>query len=973
MKLKSTIFFTVAFMFMSCSESNEKTIYVDPFIGTGAHGHTFPGATTPKGMVQLSPDTRIGNWDACSGYHYSDSGIIGFSHTHLSGTGCADLGDILIRPTTRPLSSIIADGKIVPTSFDHNNEVAAPGYYKVILDDGSITCELTATRRTGIHRYSFVEGTGSNIVMDLSHALETESAELQIQSISEDEISGYRFSKGWAENQRLFFVARFSQPLEEVNIWSRGKSIDQSLPYSSDDIRVELSWSDLKNGRIELNVGISAVSIEGARKNLTSEAPVFDFGAYRQLAEKEWDEQLSRITITSGSAKEREIFYTAMYHSFIAPYTLSDVDGNYRGLDGKVYQDTIQDHYTAFSIWDTFRTWNPMMTLLDDQFVAEMINSMLAHYQQTGELPIWPLWGNETGTMIGYHSVSVITDAWMKGIRGFDEKLALEAMIASSNTTRKGNDLYREFGYIPADNKSESVSVLLESAYDDWCISTMAKALGEDNVAEEYRKRAYSYQHVFDGNTLFFRGKRSDGSWITPFDPFEVSRDLTEATSWQYRFFVPHDIQGLVNLFGGEKPFINALDSLFIAESKIKDKAMDISGLLGQYAHGNEPSHHMAYLYSYLGQPHKTQYWVNKIQDEMYGNSPEGISGNEDCGQMSAWHIMSSLGFYPVCPGSNQYILVTPRFEETTVRLGNGKNLKIETNKDPRKFPFIEKVFMNGVEINALFVTHHQLTSGGTLYFELTDQQSNKDMTLKDLKAPYSLSSNQQVSVPYITNGFNQFMDSCRIEIGVSTKGATIYYTLDGAEPTKNSLKYESPLVLNTSTKLKMKAFKDSFEPSAVGSVEVKKVSCLPAISHRLQNNGVYYQYFEGTFAKVADLVGLKPIKEGYVPGFSLSEAEQEDHFGFIYNTYIKIPEDGFYEFYTISDDGSVLWIDGIKVVDNDGGHAAIKASDVIALKKGVHHLKVDYIEDYEGNSLEVGMGKKGDFGKPLSNELLWR
>ncbi len=971
MRIKILLSFILHIFLIACSKQDKKTNYVNPFIGTGAHGHTFPGATTPFGMVQLSPDTRVGNWDASSGYHYSDSGILGFSHTHLSGTGSIDLGDLLIRPTLRSLSSIVADGKITTTPFKHEDEEATPGYYKVLLNNESITCELTASRRIGIHRYSFPDGVRSHIIMDLSHELYDEIAELQIQSITQNEISGYRFSQGWAENQRLFFVARYSQPWDSINVWSDGKSTDPVLPFSSNDIKIDLSWNELKNQQLEINIGISAVSIDGARKNLESEAPVFDFDLFKKKAKKQWDDQLGMITINSGNEDAKTIFYSAVYHSFIAPYTLSDIGGSYRGVDGQIHNDPSQNHYTSFSLWDTFRTWNPMMTLLDDKFVIEMINSMLAHYKQTGELPIWPLWGNETASMIGYHSVSVIADAWMKGIRGFNGDLALEAMIASSNTSRKGNDLYRKFGFIPANNKSESVSVLLESAYDDWCIYIMANSLGNEKVAREYEKRSYSYQHVFDGNTRFFRGKRSDGSWVNPFNPFEVSRDLTEANSWQYRFFVPHDVQGLINLFGGKEPFVEALDSLFLAQSVVDAKVSDITGLIGQYAHGNEPSHHMAYLYSFIGQPHKTQYWVNKLQNEMYDNSPEGISGNEDCGQMSAWHIMSSLGFYPVCPGSNQYILTTPRFEDITVQFGNGKKLNIKTNNSPRGAPYIKKVSMDGMRLDTSFITHQQLTAGGTLFFELTDIHSNESQN--DSVTPYSLSSGSMVSVPYITNSFNQFIEKYEIERGVTTKGATIYYTLDGSQPNETSIKYENPFVITKSTRLKMKAFKEGYRPSKVHSVEINQTSYLNALNHQLENNGVNYKYFEGQFSKVVDLEGQEPIKEGLLQNFSISEAQQEDHFGFKYDAYIEIPEDGFYEFYTISDDGSVLWVDDKKVVDNDGGHAAIKASGIIALKKGVHQLKVSYIEDYEGNFLEIGMSVQGKPGKPIKDNLLWR
>ena len=972
MKLK-LIFLATVTLFLACSKQPDKTKFVNAFIGTGAHGHTFPGATTPNGMVQLSPDTRVGNWDACSGYHYSDSGILGFSHTHLSGTGCADLGDILFRPTTASLPSIIKKGKITTTPFKHSNEIASPGYYKVLLDSESITCELTATARTGIHRYSFPKNVHSKIIVDLSHELAAETAVLQINAITKNEISGYRFSRGWAENQKLYFVARFSQEIENSRIWSHGDFTDRKLPFTSDDIKIELSWESLQNQQIEINVGISTVSFDGARINLNAEASNFDFDSYKIQAKEKWNKKLSNIVVNEGTEKEIETFYSALYHASIAPYTLNDVDGNYRGLDGEIYQDSTQNHYTSLSIWDTFRAWNPMMTLLDDKFVVEIINSMLAHYEQTGELPIWPLWGSETGTMIGYHSVSVIADAWMKGIRGFNENLALEAMIASANTTRKGNDLYRKYGFIPADNKSESVSVLLESAYDDWCIAMMAKSLGENEIAEEYTKRAYNYQNIFDGNTGFFRGKRSDGSWVQPFNPFESSRDLTEATSWQYRFFVPHDVKGLVNLFGGKEAFIQALDSLFVAKAEVEGHAADITGLLGQYAHGNEPSHHMAYLYSYVGQPHKTQYWVNKLQNQMYNNAPDGISGNEDCGQMSAWHIMSSLGFYPVCPGSNQYILTTPRFKKISMLLGNSKTLHIETNKDPKEAPYIEKVFINGLELETPFITHQQLISGGTLSFELTEKQQDNSLSASNVKAPYSLSKEQQVSVPFISNNFNQFINSIEIKMGVATKDASIFYTIDGTTPSNKSIKYEGAFIINKTTKLKIKAFKVDCLPSTVATVDINKAYFLPPLSHILNTNGVKYQYFEGEFSKVADLDILKPLNTGYIKDFSLELATQEDHFGFKYETYITIPKDDFYEFYTVSDDGSVLWIDNKKVVDNDGSHGALKASGILALKKGVHKINVSYIEDYEGHSIVVGMGVKGTQGKKIQVDMLWR
>ena len=962
----------VIFVFISCSNKQDEnlTSYVNPFIGTGAHGHTFPGATVPFGMVQLSPDTRTGNWDACSGYHYSDTSIIGFSHTHLSGTGCIDLGDLLIRPTIQELPALIDDdGKLIPAHFQRSQEHAEPGYYSVMLDEEQIKCELTTTKRTGIHRYSFPEHSVPRMLIDLSHQLDNEVRDLQITSINETEISGYRFSEGWSANQKLFFVIRFSQPVKQTTIWKGKEQVAPNLPYSADDIRLECLWDQTNDNTIQVHVGISSVSIEGARKNLDAETNEFDFDQYRLAASKIWNDELGTIQIKDGSTTKKEIFYTALYHTLIAPFTISDVDGNYRGVDGNIYNDTENNHYTALSLWDTFRAWNPFMTLKDETLVNEMINSMLAFYQQSGELPIWPLWSSETETMIGYHSVSVIADAWRKGIRGYDAKLALEAMVASSNTTRKGNDLYRELGYIPSTYKRESISCLLEYAYNDWCISLLAADLGRDDIAEKYSERALRYKNVFDGNTLFFRGKKDDGNWTTPFNTYEVSRDMTEATAWQYRFFVPHDINGLINLFGSKEAFVQALDDLFNAEGEMSGHLVDITGLIGQYAHGNEPSHHMAYLYSYLGQPWKTQYYINKIQNEMYSNAPEGIAGNEDCGQMSAWHIMSSLGFYPVCPGSSEYILTTPRFEEMVFRLSNNKLLKIKTDKDPLQNPYIKQVRLNGELLESIFITHHQIVNGGSLSFELSDAPQ------KDVEhfLPYSLTPHKEVSVPYVTNDIGFFLDSCQVGMGVATSGAAIYYTLDGSEPTENSKKYEVPFAITEDKTIKMRAFKAGMEPSAIGIVRAKKNKLFPALQRSLVKNGVHFKYFEGEFSKVADMKGKAPLQEGWISDFSLENAAVEDHFGFIYDCYIQVPEDGVYEFYTESDDGSVLWIDDQEVVNNDGSHGAVKNTGRIGLKKGTHKLEVHYFEDYEGHSFEVGVAVYGKEGFKFQPDDLWR
>jgi len=967
-KFSSILFFSL--IFVSCSKNKNLTSYVNPFIGTGAHGHTFPGATMPFGMVQLSPDTRTGNWDACSGYHFSDSTVIGFSHTHLSGTGAIDLGDLLIRPTIQQLPTLIDESnKLIPTPFQHSKEYAEPGYYSTILDAEQIKCELTVTKRTGIHRYTFPEKSDPRIVIDLTHDLGDETRDLQVTSINASEITGYRFSKGWSKNQKLFFVIRFSAPMKETNVWNEREMVEVDLPYSADDIRLEAIWESTAQNTIQIMVGISGVSIDGARENLNAETDGFKFDQYRLSASEAWNKELQTIQVNDKSEENKNIFYTALYRSMVAPITIRDVDGNYRGVDGNVYNDAKNNHYTSLSLWDTFRAWHPFMTLKDEAFVNEMINSMLDFYKQSGELPIWPLWGNETGTMIGYHSVSVIVDAWNKGIRGFNSELALEAMIASSNTSRKGNDLYRDLGFIPSRLKGESISCQLEYAYDDWCISLFAADLGKDEIAQKYKERAMRYQNVFDGNTKFFRGKEEDGNWSTPFNAFEVSRDMTEATAWQYRFFVPHDINGLINLFGSNEAFLGALDDLFNTEEEMKGHLVDITGLIGQYAHGNEPSHHMAYLYSFLGQPWKTQYYVNKIQNEMYTNTPEGISGNEDCGQMSAWHILSSLGFYPVSPGSNEYILTTPRFRDVVFKLSNNEQLQIITDKDPVNNPYIKQVKLNDQVIGTTFITHQQLMQGGTLSFELSETPIKN----VNLGLPYSLSSNKQVSVPFIKNDIGFFLDSIQVEMGVTTNGAEIYYTLDGNEPTENSNRYQTPFFISDDVILKMRAFKNEMDPSVVSWAKSKKAIMYPALEKALVENGVHYEYFEGNFLKVGDMKDALPINEGWISDFSLENAAVEDHFGFKYDCYFQVPEDGIYELYVKSDDGSILWVDGHEVVNNDGSHGAIKNRGPVGLKKGVHKLKVHYFEDYEGSFLEVGIAKKGEEAVKFQPGDLWK
>ena len=923
MMKKAFILWSVTLL-SACSLTPKSPVdLVDPFIGTGFHGHTYPGATVPFGGVQLSPDTRRGNWDACSGYHYTDSTMMGFSHTHLSGTGCIDLGDILFRPFST-----------LETGFSHEDETASPGYYSVLLKNAGVKAELTATTHTGIHRYTWSPGTEPVLEIDLSHLLDNESInKYELKQTGPDEITGMRSTDGWVTNQTVYFVARFSSPIKNTKI--------KHYPAMT-------LYFDMPEGTpLIVKAGLSINNEESARRNLIAEtADSFDFDHFKDNARSDWEKHLDRIQIEGGTKAERINFYTALYHSQVVPNTISDAD-------------TTSRLFSTFSTWDTFRAWHPMMTLLDTALVDEMVNSLLYLYDIHGELPLWPLSTGETGTMIGYHSTSIIADAYLKGIRGFDAEKAFKAMKISAAKNKKGAAEYIAQGFIPANQKKESVSCLLEFAYDDWCIAQMAKAMNKTADYETFIQRSQNFINVFDGTTGFFRGKRQDGNWEAPFNPFAIGRSYTEATAWQYRFFVPHDVYGLEQLMGGRDRFITNLDSLFTVTSEVEGELSDVTGLIGQYAHGNEPSHHMAYLYSYVGEPWKTQYWTRRLLDEMYQPTPEGIIGNEDCGQMSAWYILSSLGFYPVCPGSNQFVLTAPLFEKATMQLANGKTLEITAN-NPAKNKYITKVSLNKQEIPECFITYDQLMEGGTLAFTLSAEPDTIWGTGKEA-APYSYTTTPVVSVPSIATDLYLFEGKATVALVCATPEAIIHYTLDGTEPTEDSPVYASPFTLIESAVVKAKAYKKGYTSSRTYAIRATKAKLRPGKAVAPHANGIAYQYFEGYFQLTADLKQAKIAEQGIMPEPSITEAKQADHFGYIFTGYLLVPENGVYEFFTRSDDGSVLFIDGEEVVNNDTSHAAIVSSGRIPLQKGYHAFRLEYFEDYEGEHLSWGWKKPGD------------
>lgn len=745
----------VIFSFKNFASKTDKinfdnTVYVNNFIGTGGHGHTFPGATTPYGMVQLSPDTRTLGWDACGGYHYSDSSIIGFSHTHLSGTGIGDLGDFLFMPFS-------GEHKIVPGSpenpdagyrsrFSHADEKASPGYYAVFLKDYNIDVELTATKRAGFHKYKYNNDGKSGVIIDLSHNIYPDrNPKHQFKIISDREIAGYKGSGGWATTQDIYFNAKFNRPFSYV-FYENGKKLDTPPDYKSKNLVAVLTFDIAAGEEVLAKVGISSVDYEGAKKNLNTEIKHWRFEKTKNDAHKLWEKELSKINVKGGSDDEKTIFYTALYHTYISPNIFSDVDFRYRGLDRNIHKSEKENIYTVFSLWDTFRAFNPLKTITDPDITNEFIKTLLDKYEQGGVLPMWELHGNYTGCMIGYHSVPVIVDAYKKGIRDFDIEKAYEAVVHASTYDTigvnfpskevrsilmpKGKWYHGNQAYIPADLENESVSKALEYAYNDWCIAQMAKEMGKSDDYHLFMERSKKYTEYYDSNTGFMRGKNADGKWREPFNPrFSRHRkdDYTEGNAYQWSWFVPHDVQGLIDLVGGENIFIDKLDDLFSTSSELvgEDVSGDISGLIGQYAHGNEPSHHISHMYNFVGQPWKTQELVDKIMSELYFNHPNGLAGNEDCGQMSAWYVLNAMGFYSFNPGDNTYSVGRPIFDEVQINLPSGKIFTIKANNNSKANKYVQSAYMNGEKLLEPFFTHQQIVDGGILEFDMANNISN--------------------------------------------------------------------------------------------------------------------------------------------------------------------------------------------------------------------------------------------------------
>jgi predicted alpha-1,2-mannosidase len=713
------------------------TNYVDPFIGTGGHGHTYPGATVPFGMLQVSPDNGVSSWDWCSGYHYSDSIVSGFSHLHLSGTGIGDLADILFMPTNKKLdlTAKAASRDFLPykSKYNHVNEKAIPGYYQVFLEDPKINVELTSTQRTAYHKYTYNNNDTQSVVVDLGFAINWDKAVKTAITVEDaNTISGYRYSTGWAKNQKVFFVAKFSKPITE-SIITADKKVVSGKNAEGENTALQLFFDSKNSKELGVKVALSSVSIANAKDNLDKDQ---EFEKVKTDASLDWNKALSKITVETPVDSLKTIFYTALYHAQVAPVTYSDKNGQFRTEDDKIVTSKNYTAYSTLSLWDTFRAENPLLTILDPNRVSDMVNSMLAYYETKKILPVWTLYANETNTMTGYHSIPVIVDAYMKGIKGFDAEKAFEAMKATMMQDERGLNFYKKYGYIPYNLLDESVTITLEYAYDDWCVAQMAKALGKQADYEFFSKRSKAYEYLFDAKSGFMRGKSEDGkSWNEPFDPKHSNHrehtDYTEGNAWQHSWFVPHNVDEFIKLHGGNANFTKRLEQLFTESSEItgNNVSADISGLIGQYAHGNEPSHHIAYMFNHAGQPWRTQYWVRHILDTQYNTTANGLSGNEDCGQMSAWYVFSSMGLYPMNPASGEYEIGSPIFEKSTLNLPNGKTFVIEAENVSNKNFYIQSVTLNGKAFNKTAISHQEMLKGGVLHF-IMGAQPNKNWGL---------------------------------------------------------------------------------------------------------------------------------------------------------------------------------------------------------------------------------------------------
>ena len=998
--MKQTKYLIILFILIgiSCSDKNTPSIkdyakLVDPMIGTDWNGHTFPGATLPYGMVQLSPDTKTETWNNCSGYHYSDKSILGFSHTHYSGTGAGGGSDIMFMPTVGNIqlnsgenkgtdNYVRTDGETklntdefdntkngYRSKFSHDNEFASPGYYSVFLDDYEVQAELTTTQRVGFHKYTFPKTQQANIILDLVHGNSDWPDSLFLQ-VKNNEISGYRAASGGLDGTKtIYFVAEFSKPFESYGLVVNDTILDKRTSAKGKNVKAFFRFSTNENESILLKVAISTINIEGARKNMKAELPKWDFELTRKSAEEVWNIELNKIDIEGGTKEQQKIFYTALYHSFIHPNIYMDVDRQYRSTNGKVYKADDFDNYTNFSLWDTFRALHPLQTIINPERTTQFIKTFIERYEHALNMPIMEFSGNECYSMIGYHSLPVMADAYVKGIRDYDVQKAFNAMKQLADGERTGKKAYLQYGFIPFDFKGQAASRTLEYSYDDWCVTRLARDFNETDY-QYYNQRGKFYQNIYSKKHGFMCPKSSAYKWLENFDPMEGTHQFTEANAYQYTPSVMQDIEGLIKLIGGDKEFEKWLDISFSTETDTTKMTIpDVTGMIGQYAHGNEPSHHIAYLYNYVGTAHKTQKLIRQILTTLYTHKPDGISGNEDAGQMSAWFVLSSMGFYSVTPGMNYYVIGSPLFDKVTINLENGKKFKIIAKNNKPENVYIQSVTLNEKPYSKSHLKHADIINGSELVFNMGKEPNTEWGKTKENR-PYS-DKYESAPMPKFSFTGRRFLDSSAVSLSCKNKNAIIRYTLDGTQPDKNSKEYMQTLSIKESTIIKARCFVEGLQAGYPVSINFQKLNLKAAQIVSSLKPGLKYVYKEGFCDKTSDLDRYPVKNTGIIHTFNVDSIKDGRAFGYHYKGFIKIPADGLYNFQLESNDGAVLYIDDEMVINNDGGHPAQTLLEQMALKKGYHSINLDYFQMGRAKKLVVKWERKGfDFEEIPANQL---
>ncbi|MBL7968371.1 MAG: GH92 family glycosyl hydrolase [Prolixibacteraceae bacterium] len=974
-RLKTVFFVFSVLVVLSCKQEKDYTKQVNVFVGTDFHGHTFSGATMPHGMVQLSPDTRTETWDGCSGYHYSDSSILGFSHIHYSGVGSGGGADILLMPTVGDIQIHPGDPTNTKSgyraAFSHEKEKAGPGWYSVEMED-DISVELTATSRVGFHKYTFQSAEKGNVILNLVHGINDKIDSLFLKVISDTKIEGFRHCHaGLDGNRTIFFVAEFSQPMTGFGIYENDSLLANSGEAAGRNIKAHFSFDTKNKKEVRVKVALSRVDFEGAEKNLAAEIPDWDFEKVRKMAKESWNRELSKIEVEGGTEVQRRTFYTALYHTHIHPNINADVDGRYRSTDRKVYTQNGFENYTTFSLWDTFRALHPLYTIIDQQRTTQYIRSFLERYQHFGNLPIMEFGGTEGFAMIGYHSLPVLADAWAKGIRDYDGQMAFEAMKKLSESFRSGKAAYKQLGFMPFNEDGQSVSKTLEYSYDDWCVSVLAKDFSETDY-HFYASKGQFYRNLWDVQTGFMHPKGSNYNWFEPFDPAVSAGNYTEGNAWQYSMFVPHDINGLINLLGGGEKMEAWLDACFNQKTSVEEMPSgDVTGLIGQYAHGNEPSHHMAWLYNFTGKPAKSQEIVAKILSTLYNDKPDGLCGNDDAGQMSAWYIFGSLGFYPVTPGLPSYVMGAPVFDKAILHLENGKDFIIRSEKTGLANTFVQSAKLNGKEHFQSFLNHSEIMQGGELVVTVGDSPG-AEWGVNPENRPQT-AGYRSAAIPEIKIAIPEFLVTTEVALSVNDTATEIRYTLDGTEPVETSPLYQQPFTIDKSATIKARGFAQELNPSYSVWAKAEKLDLIPASKPEKEPQpGIVFEYFQDYCVSTEDIQKYSPASTGVMPVFSLAAIPDDREFAYRFKGFLKIPQTGIYTLTLKANDGSTFYLDGKLLLDYDTERGSAEKSASRMLEKGFHPFVVNYFQMGGKKSLNLNWKKPGGVREEIPAEVLF-